>query len=75
MGMIKDPYGFNIRAYPGGVCGASYTAAPKNPPRTAGKGIRYFDGKVGKEKEGPKIDIKHVETQHGWITIMVQHEW
>jgi hypothetical protein len=63
-------------SWPGGVCGATYTRRDlKHPPKTALKGIRYFNKPVGTPFHGPRFDLDHVKTQNGTITIMVQHEW
>lgn len=57
-------------------CGATYTrTAPKRGVRSAFKGIRVLDHKVGNEFDNGKVMCKHVETKNGNLTFLVQHTW
>ena len=55
-------------------CGSSYTRSrPKK--LSTGRGIRVYEGIVGKAYSGKKNEIAHVKTRNGDVTIAIRKEW
>ncbi len=52
-------------------CGASYSRA-KNPGKINRLGIRIFSGIHFKEEDNDKIQVTHVKTRNGNITVHVR---
>ena len=78
MSDLSDWYGYNT--YNGqfcGCCGSSYAQnlnGRANPAINA-KGIKLMLGAIGKEQKGPKINIDHVKTKNGYVTVSIRHVW
>ena len=52
-------------------CGASYSRA-KNPSKINRLGIRIFSGIHFKEEDNDKVQVTHVKTRNGNITVHVR---
>jgi hypothetical protein len=54
-----------------GCCGSAYrTSSPKTISNA--KGIVLWEKKVGKEQSTDKMDVKHVQTKNGTLTISIR---
>jgi len=58
---------------PCSCCGMTFNGSPKvNSIRTAGNGIRVLAGKIGNPRTTDKLDIQHIATKQGDLTVAIK---
>jgi len=72
---LKDAHGNPWLEYntPCSCCGMTFNGNPKvSRIQTAGNGIRVLAGKVGNPRTTDKLDIQHIATKQGDLTVAIK---
>lgn len=69
-------YGYHTLGYygesPCQCCGMGVSSNTVKTP-SYGDGIRVYEGKQGKERQGKVSDLTHVQTKNGILTVVIKH--